>query len=84
VHGQRQKRKEKYNQVRLRGEFLSDDNDDDDLESVLCVRTVSSLQQKWTKSLQPLVTKFISVTNRHPKRSSEGMLQHFLFILFNF
>jgi hypothetical protein len=82
AYDQRQKRKEKYNQVRLRGEFLSDD--DDDVEFVMCVRTASSLQQKWSKSLQPLVTKFISVTNRHPKRSGEGMFQHFLFILFNF
>ncbi len=82
AYDQRQKRKEKYNQVRLRGEFLSDD--DDDVEFVRCVRTASSLQQKWSKSLQPLVTKFISVTNRHPKRSGEGMFQHFLFILFNF
>jgi hypothetical protein len=84
AYDQRQKRKEKYNQVRLRGEFLSDDDDEDDVEFVMCVRTASSLLEKWSKSLQLLVTKFISVTNRHPKRSGEGMFQHFLFILLTF
>jgi hypothetical protein len=55
----------------LKGDFLSSD-DDDDVEVIVPVRTSSSLQQKWSKFLLPLVTKFIGLTNRHPKLSGEG------------
>jgi hypothetical protein len=71
AYDKRHRKKEKYNEVRLRGEYLCDDSDDD-VTYVIAVRTPSSLQQKWSKSLQPIVTKFISVTNRHPKVSGEG------------
>ncbi len=80
AYDKRQRKKEKYNEVRLRGEYLCDDSDDD-VTYVIAVRTPSSLQQKWSKSLQPIVTKFISVTNRHPKVSGEGkffLLLHLL------
>jgi hypothetical protein len=57
--------------VLLQGEFLSR-NDDDSVEMVVPLRTASSLQQKWSKSVIPLVTKLISLTNRNPIRSGEG------------
>jgi hypothetical protein len=47
---------------------------DDDAEYVIQVRTAGSLQQKWSKYVQPNVTKFISLTNRYPIRSGEGKL----------
>jgi len=53
--------------VLLRGEFLGSDNSATDLEFVIPVRTSSSLQQKWSKFVQP-VTKFVSLTNTHPKK----------------
>jgi hypothetical protein len=71
AYNKRQGKKEKYNEVRLQGGYLCDDSNDD-VTYVMAVRTLSSLQQKWSKSLQPIVTKFISVTNRHPKLSGEG------------
>jgi len=37
----------------------------------LPTRNVGSLQQKWSKKIQPLVFKFIGVTVRYPKRSGE-------------
>jgi hypothetical protein len=37
----------------------------------LPTRNVGSLQQKWSKKVQPLVFKFIGVTVRYPKRSGE-------------
>jgi hypothetical protein len=36
-------------------------DDDDDVEYVIQVRTAGSLQQKWSKYVQPNVTKFISL-----------------------
>jgi hypothetical protein len=66
----------------LKGEFLSS-NDDDDVEVIVLVCTSSSLQQKWSKFLLPLVTKFIGLTNRHPKLSGEGMF-YFLTVLLHF
>jgi hypothetical protein len=57
----------------MRGEFLSSDEDDNS-EFVVPSRTASSLQQKWSKSVLPLVRKFISLTNRFPMESGEGKL----------
>jgi hypothetical protein len=57
--------------VLLQGEFLSS-NDDDSMEEVVPVRTASSLQQKWSKSVLPITTKLISITNWNPIRSGEG------------
>jgi hypothetical protein len=37
----------------------------------LPVQNVGSLQQKWSKKVQPLVFKFIGVTNRYPQKSGE-------------
>jgi hypothetical protein len=70
-YDKRAQRKKKYTEVMLKGDFLSSD-DDDDVEVIVPVRTSSSLQQKWSKFLLPLVTKFIGLTNRHPKLSGEG------------
>ena len=61
-------KKNKYNQVLMRGEFLSSDEDDSS-ECVVPPRTASSLQQKWSKSVLPLVTNFICLTNRFPMES---------------
>jgi hypothetical protein len=66
-------KKNKYNQVLMRGEFLSSDEDDNS-EFVVPSRTASSLQQKWSKSVLPLVRKFISLTKRFPMESGEGKL----------
>jgi hypothetical protein len=50
----------------------SDFPDEDMDEAIqLPVRNVGSLQQKWSKKVQPLVFKFIGVTNRYPKKSGE-------------
>jgi hypothetical protein len=62
-YDRRVRKKNRYNKVMLKGDFLSDDEDDDS-ECVLPPRTASSLQQKWSKSVLPLVTKFISLSNR--------------------
>jgi hypothetical protein len=69
--------------VLLRGEFLSSDvdNDDSDVELVHPVWTASSLQQKWCKFVLPIVTKFICLTNRHPKKVVKVSLLHY-FVLF--
>jgi hypothetical protein len=65
-----QRKKTKYNKVLLKGEFLSSDDevDDEEIHAIIPVRTASSLQQKWSKFVQPLVTKFVTLTNRHPKK----------------
>jgi hypothetical protein len=65
--------------VLLRGEFLSSDNDNDDsdVELVLPVWTASSLQQKWSKFVLPIVTKFICLTNRCPKKVVKVSLLHY-------
>ena len=67
----RQKKKKKDYSILLQGDFLSS-NDDDDVEIIIPIRTSSSLQQKWSKFVLPLVTKFVSLNNRYPKRSGEG------------
>jgi len=54
----------------------------DEME-ILPFRNSSSLQQKWSKAVQPNVTKFIGLTERNPKRSGEGMMIiNFVFFLF--
>lgn len=52
---------------------LVDSSDDDSEAEEFCLpaRNLSSLQQKWSKKNQPLVYKFIGVTNRYPKSSGE-------------
>jgi hypothetical protein len=52
-------------------EFLESSEDEGEKQT-LPPRTASSLQQKWTKFVQPLVTKFIGLTQSHPKQSGEG------------
>jgi hypothetical protein len=86
-YDERQKKRKKYNDKSLRrsGSFLSEDSDSDEdgVVVVLPPRTASSLQQKWSKSIQPYVTKFIGLTERYPKLSGEG--NHFpVFISFLF
>ncbi len=66
------KRKKKDHPIVLQGGFLSSDEEDDEVEVVIPVRTSSSLQQKWSKFLLPIVTKFIGFTNIYPKQSGEG------------
>jgi hypothetical protein len=66
-----QKKKKKYNSILLQNDFLSS-NDNDDIEIIIPIRTSSSLQQKWSKFVLPLVTKFVSLTNWYPKLSGEG------------
>ncbi len=63
----------------LKGQFLSDD-DDSSVEVMVPVRTSSSLQQKWSKFVLPIVTKFITLTTRYPLFSGEGNVK--LFILY--
>jgi hypothetical protein len=60
----------------LRGEFLSsdDEGDDEEIQVIIPVWTASSFQQKWSKFVQPLVTKFITLLHRHPRKSGEGKL----------
>lgn len=75
---QRQKDKERFRLKNLRNSLASNDFDsseesDNNMEDsvTLPVRNVGSLQQKWSKKIQPLVYKFIGVTTRYPKRSGE-------------
>jgi hypothetical protein len=79
-YDKRVQRKKKYHEVLLKGDFLSSDSDDD-VEVIVPVRTPSSLQQKWSKFLLPLVTKFIGLSNRHPKMSGEGKCLHLTVVL---
>jgi hypothetical protein len=87
AYDSRQRKRAKYNSVLLRGEFLSsdDDGDDEDIQVIIPLQTASSLQQKWSKFVQPLVMKFITLTHRHPIKSGEGKLPYsavsLLFIL---
>jgi hypothetical protein len=50
-----------------------EDSDSDEDEDVyqLPTQNLNSLQQKWSKKIQPLLFKFIGVTNRYPRRSGE-------------
>ncbi len=57
AYDSRRCKQDKYNKVLLQGEFLSG-NDDDSVEVVVPVRTTSSLQQKWLKSVLHIVMKF--------------------------
>jgi hypothetical protein len=45
--------------------------DTDDDATQLPHRNVGSLQQKWSKKIQPLVFKFVGVMSRYSKRSGE-------------
>lgn len=65
-------KKKKYNQVILKGQCQSSDESEDEVQVIVPPRTASSLQQKWSKFLLPLVSKFIGLTTRHPKLSGEG------------
>jgi hypothetical protein len=77
AYDRRQKKKARYAEVRLRGDFqLSDSEVDSDCE--LPNHTTSLLQQKWSKFLLPIVTKFIALTEKHPMQSGEGKLICFL------
>ena len=87
AYDNRQRKKAKYTKVLLKGEFLSRDDEEDGVEVLIPVRTASSLQQKWLKFVQPLVTKFVALSIRHPKKSGEGKrssLTSFLFFSFCF
>jgi hypothetical protein len=73
AYNSHQRKRMKYNEVLLRDEFLSS-NDDNEIEVVIPARTASSLQQKRSKFIQPLVMKFKALTHKHPKRSGEDKL----------
>ena len=63
----------------------SDEESTLDEMELLPFHNSSSLQQKWSKAVQPNVTKFIGLTERNPKRSGEGMMIInfvFFFVLF--
>lgn len=83
AYDSRQRKKLKYNAVILRGQEMMDDDDDDD-NVIITARTSSSLQQKWSKFVLPLVTKFCSLAQRYPMSSGEGKLLLFFFSLFTF
>ncbi len=51
--------------------FFDDCLEDNGEVFQLPTRNVGSLQQKWSKKIQPLVFKFIGVMIRYPKRSGE-------------
>jgi len=72
AYDSRQQKKDKMNAARIRGDFLNNDLSEDDVQVIIPKRTPSSLQQKWSKFVLPLVTQFIALTNRHPKKSGEG------------
>jgi hypothetical protein len=72
----RQRKHKQYNERSLyRAGFapsmLDEDSDEDVAGVPLPPRTSSSLQQKWSKFVQPHVTKFISLTIRFPRLSGE-------------
>ena len=71
AYDSRLRKREKMSRVMLKGDFLSDVDDDEAIIVIPC-RSASSLQQKWSKFVQPLVTKFITCTHRNPKGSGEG------------
>jgi len=78
AYDSRQRKKLKYNAVILRGQEMMDDDDDDD-NVIITARTSSSLQQKWSKFVLPLVTKFCSLAQRYPMSSGECKLLLFFF-----
>jgi hypothetical protein len=76
----RVRKRQKLNKVRLKGDFLSSDEEDEDVCGVVVTpRTASSLQQKWSKFVLPLVTKFVIITVKNPKRSGVCHVLMFLF-----
>jgi hypothetical protein len=79
AYDSRQRKRAKYNSVLLRGEFFSSDDEgnDEDIQVIIPLWTASSLQQKWSKFVQPLVMKFITLTHRHPRKSGEGKVPYF-------
>jgi hypothetical protein len=84
AHDSCQRKRTKYNEVLLRGEFLTSDDEggDEDIQVIIPVWTASSLQQKWSKFVQPLATKFITLTHRHPRKSGEGKLPSYVVLVF--
>jgi len=78
-HDEYQERQEQKSQFRkqnlkhaVQNIGILEDDSDVVVEVVkLPTRNVGSLQQKWSKKVQPLVLKFIGVTVRYPKRSGE-------------
>jgi len=46
--------------------------DDDSVQGIIPAWISSSLQQKWSKFVLPIVTKFIKLTVRYPMKSGEG------------
>jgi len=52
----------------------SDEESTLDEMELLPFHNSSSLQQNWSKVVQPNVTKFIGLTECNPKRSGEGMV----------
>jgi len=77
-----QNKRQKMNAVWLRGDFYSSDKEDE-VEVIITVRTTSSLQQKWSKFVLPYVSKFIALTNTHPKGSGEGEFASFVLLVCN-
>jgi hypothetical protein len=69
-----QKKKQKYNAIYLKGDHLS--NEDSIPEVTVPVQMSSSLQQKWSKFILPLVTKFISLTIGIPLKVGKVSLLH--------
>jgi hypothetical protein len=72
---QRQREKEKFRLRNLQHAAIGngEDSDSDEDEDVyqLPTQNLNSLQQKWSKKIQPLLFKFIGITNRYPRRSGE-------------
>ncbi len=68
AYDNRQRKRQKFNAIYVRGTELKDDEE----EVLIQPRTSSSLQQKWSKFVQPLVTKFHNLTQRYPLSSGEG------------
>jgi hypothetical protein len=55
----------------LGSKFDSSEDTDGGVITQLPPCNVGSLQQKWSKKIQPLDFKFVDVSNRYPKRSGE-------------
>jgi hypothetical protein len=89
-YDQRQSTRKKFNDCSLRrssSSHLSDSDTDDGAmvpATSLPPRSSSSLQQKWSKFIQPYVTKFIGLTNRYPKLSGEGNVNATLYYSYLF
>jgi hypothetical protein len=72
AYDRRLRKKQRYNELHLKGLFLSSNDEEEDVDIVIPQRTASSLQQKWSKFVLPLVTKFVNLTHRYPMKSGEG------------